>query len=106
MQINGVTTSSAIPMVKTTSYPAETPASEATDSAALSSSASSFSSYVNEASQQPEVRGELVDSYRSRIQAGHYPSQEAIAGLTKLIGGPIMSLVNSGSSSDDSSSDN
>lgn len=106
MQINGITNPSVIPAVNSTSYPATSSASEAVDTADLSTSASAFSNYVKQASNMPEVRSEVVDSYKARIQAGHYPSADAVAGLTRLIGGPIMSMVNSGKTFGDSSSDN
>ncbi len=106
MQINGTTTPSSVPVVNTTtSYSASAPNTEAVDTADLSNSASSFASYVNEASQMPEVRSEVVDSYRARVHAGQYPSAEVVAGLTRLIGGPIMQMVNSGKSFGDSSSE-
>jgi hypothetical protein len=50
----------------------------------------SFSSLVREAGQMPEVRSDVVDAFKSRIQAGSYPTQDDIAGLTDLIGGGIV----------------
>jgi hypothetical protein len=38
----------------------------------------------------PEVRSDVVDAFKSRIQAGSYPTQDDIAGLTDLIGGGIV----------------
>jgi hypothetical protein len=58
-----------------------------------------FSSLVQEANQMPEVRSEVVDSFKARIQSGEYPSQDVIEGLTDLIGGSIVQQAKSGSSS-------
>jgi len=51
----------------------------------------------------PEVRSEVVGAYKARIQAEQYPSQEIIAGLTRLIGGGILQLAQSGPTSKSSS---
>jgi hypothetical protein len=37
----------------------------------------------------PEVRGEVVDAFKARIQSGHYPSQDIVEGLLHLVGGAI-----------------
>ena len=99
MQINSITTSPAMPVVKAASSQASTPASEAQDQAVLNFSPDSFSSLVHEANNMPEVRSEVVDAYRSRIQAGIYPSQETVTGLVDLLGGSIVQMAQSGSAS-------
>jgi hypothetical protein len=96
MQISGFSTSSSLPVLKTNSSPAGKPA---TDQATLSSSADSFLSLVKAAGQMPEVRSEVVDAFKSRIQVGDYPSQETIANLTNVIGGSIVQAAASGVSS-------
>ncbi len=47
----------------------------------------------------PDVRSEVVDAYRSRIQAGNYPSEDTLAGLTRVIGGGVMQLAQTDSAS-------
>ena len=96
MQISSISTSPSMSVEKTT--PSSPVPSEATDQAVLNFSADSFSSLVKEAGQMPEVRSEVVDAFKARIQAGHYPAQEIIAGLTRLIGGGIVQQAKSGSS--------
>ena len=71
----------------------------ALDQAVINFSADSFSSLVKEAGQMPEVRSEVVDAFKTRIQSGEYPSQDVIAGLTDLIGGVVVQQARSGSSS-------
>ena len=80
--------------------PGEPPAS---DQVMINFSPDSFSSLVKEAGQMPEVRSEVVGAYKARIQAEQYPSQEIIAGLTRLIGGGILQLAQSGPTSKSSS---
>ena len=96
MQISGVSTSSSIPMDRTISTQAGKVSS---DAAVLKFSADSFSSLVQEAGQMPEVRTDLVEAFRSRIQSGNYPTQETIAGLANLIGPSIVQQAKAGSSS-------
>ena len=96
MQITGVSTPIPFPMEKKNSSPVGKPA---TDQAVINFSASSFSSLVQEAGQYPEVRSELVDSFKARIQSGAYPSQEDISGLTNVIGGSVLQMAKSDSSS-------
>ena len=96
MQITGVSTSIPFSMEKTNSSPVGKPA---TDEAVLNFSADSFSSLVQEAGQYPDVRSELVDSFKARIQSGAYPSQDDIAGLTNVIGGTVLQLAKSDSAS-------
>ena len=97
MQIHSITSSPSIPMQKTSSAPV---GKAAADQAVLNFSPDSFSSLVKEAGQIPEVRSEVVEAFKSRIQAGNYPTQDAIAGLTDLIGGGVVKLARSGSSSE------
>jgi hypothetical protein len=44
---------------------------------------------VNEARSYPEVRSQVVDSFKSRIQSGNYPSQDVISGLSRVLGGVV-----------------
>jgi anti-sigma28 factor (negative regulator of flagellin synthesis) len=96
MQISGISTSLSIPMGKINSSQVSKPAR---DEAVLNFSTNSFSSMVKQAGQMPEVRSEVVDAFKARIQSGQYPSQDVIAGLTDLIGGAIVQQARSGSSS-------
>jgi hypothetical protein len=96
MQITGISTSPSPPVEK----PKSSQAGKLTlDQAVLNFSANSFSSLVKEAGQAPEVRSEVVDAFKSRLQSGDYPSQETIAGLASLIGGSIVQQAKSGFSS-------
>jgi len=98
MQIGNITSSTSFSVAKTASSPAENLAPAPSDQAVLNFSADSFSSLVKEASQMPDVRSELVDSFKSRIHSGHYPSQDIVDGLTRLIGGGIVQAAKTGSS--------
>jgi len=95
MQINGVTNSLPIPMQKTTTSKA---VNVAADQAVINFSPDSFSSLVKEAGQMPEVRSELVDAFKSRIQAGNYPSPDDLAGLVNVIGRSVVQQALSDSS--------
>ncbi len=57
------------------------------DHLAMSLSADTFSSLVREAGQMPDVRSSLVNSFKSRIQAGSYPTDHTLDRLTSLMGG-------------------
>lgn len=96
MQINGISTSPSLPVEKTSSSSSQA-GKPATDQVVINFSADSFSNLVKEAGQMPEVRSEVVDAFKSRIQSGDYPSQETIAGLTSLIGGGILQQAKSSS---------
>jgi hypothetical protein len=96
MQISGVSIPTSIPMVKSNSSPVGKPA---TDAAEIQYSADSFSSLVQQANQIPEVRSDVVDSFRARIQSGTYPSEADIANLTDTIGGHVLQLARSSLSS-------
>jgi Anti-sigma-28 factor, FlgM len=95
MQISGYSISPSIPMGKTSLSPAT---QEATDSAVINFPGNSFSGLVKEASAMPEVRSDLVDSFKARIQSGQYPNQNDIAGLADAIGGSIVQQAASESS--------
>jgi len=95
MQISGITNSPLIPLPKTS---LSQTGKSATDQAVINFSPDSFSSLVKEASQMPEVRSEVVDAFKSRIQSGGYPSQADLAGLADVIGGGILHEALSGSS--------
>ncbi len=86
MQINGISASSYVTGNKNNSAASPKPA---LDQAVIGFSADSFSKLVKQASQMPEVRSEVVDAFKSRIQSGAYPPPEVIEGLTHVIGGPL-----------------
>ncbi len=96
MQISSISFSSSIPMGKTTSSSAAKPPA---DQAVINFSADSFSSLVDEAAQQPEVRSNLVASFKAQIQSGQYPTQSTISSLVDAIGGGVLQMAKSGSSS-------
>ena len=90
MQINGFSTSSSLPVQRTNM---SQPAQEVSDQAVLHVSLDTFSGLVQQAGAMPEVRGEVVDSFKARIQSGEYPSPETVAGLVDVIGGGIVKLA-------------
>ncbi len=97
MQISSVTTTQLIsPLAKTTNSPssANVSSSSSSDEAVINFSPDSFSSLVSEAGQMPEVRNDVVDSFKSRIASGQYPTQATIAGLTNILGGSILQQAN------------
>jgi hypothetical protein len=71
----------------------------ANDQVAMSLSPDTFSSLVSDASSMPEVRGEVVDAYKSQVQAGNYPTQETLDGLVDLMGGTWARSARTGSAS-------
>ena len=81
-------------MEKTKSSPTAKPS---TDQAVMNTSADSFSSLVKQASQFPEVRSDLVDSFRARIQSGQYPTADTMDDLTEALGPSIVAMANSSS---------
>jgi len=98
MQINSVNNSQAIPVVKATSPQTAATATTNSDRAEFNVSADSFASLVKQASQMPEVRTELVDAFKSRINSGQYPSQDTVESLSHVIGNGIMQAAKSASS--------
>jgi hypothetical protein len=97
MQISGITSTPPMSMDKS---PSPSPAAKAdSDQAVLNFSADSFSSLVQEAAQAPEVRDEVVDAFKARIQSGEYPPAQTVAGLADAIGGAVVGLARSGASS-------
>jgi len=98
MQINGIPISPSIPMDRPTT-PKSQPTSDDQDQALISSSGGLFSSLVSDASSMPEVRGDLVASFKSRIASGQYPEPSVIAGLTDVLGSSILQAARSGLSS-------
>ena len=50
----------------------------ASDQVMMNLSPNTFSSFVKEASAQPEVRQDVVDSFKAKIASGHYPSQDIV----------------------------
>ena len=84
MQINSVSSSSPVSFVKPTSSPKG--AEPAGDQVSMSASADMFTSLVNDATNMPDVRSEVVDAYKARVQSGAYPSQDTLDGLVNLMG--------------------
>ncbi len=90
MQISSISISNSLPLEKTKSSPAP---KASTDTAVINFSASSFSGLVKQASQMPEVRSEVVDSFKSRIQSGQYPTEETMDHLVDTLGASIVKMV-------------
>jgi anti-sigma28 factor (negative regulator of flagellin synthesis) len=93
MNINSATATSHLTFEKTSTLSV---AKNTSDKAVMNTSADSFVSLVQQASSVPEVRSELVDAYKSRISAGHYPAQDVIEGFIHLMGGRLAQMANSG----------
>jgi hypothetical protein len=53
-----------------------------------------FSSLVKQAAEMPEVRQNLVDAYKARIQSGQYPDPAVVEGLIRLMGGTWVRQAN------------
>jgi hypothetical protein len=70
------------------------------DRLAMSLSADTFSSLVREAGQMPEVRSSVISSFKSRIQAGRYPTDSTLDRLTSLMGGTWARQARAGDATD------
>ncbi len=92
MQIGSITSSGAFSLERTMSSPAQNTSS---DQVMINTSPDTFSSLVNEAGQMPEVRSDLVDAYKAKVQSGNYPPEDIVAGLIHLIGGNIVKAAQS-----------
>ena len=98
MQISSFSLSSpSVSPIKasTTSAPTAAPATAEQSEASFTNSADSFSNLVAQASQVPDVRSDLVDSFKSRIAAGQYPTSDTIDSLTDTLGSSIFQLADS-----------
>jgi anti-sigma28 factor (negative regulator of flagellin synthesis) len=98
MQISSVSTSTFIPVQKSTSNSSSVGRADS-DQAVLNLSPDTFSSLVQEAGSTPEVRSDVVASFKARIQNGSYPSPDVVAGLANVIGGSIVARAQSADSS-------
>ncbi len=65
------------------------------DQVSMSLSPETFTGLVRDAAAMPEVRGEVVDAYKSQVQAGHYPTPDTIDGLVDLMGGAWVKAARS-----------
>src|SRR5579871_257085 len=91
MTITGLSLPTPVtPATNGTRPAASTPSHD--DQVAMSISADTFSSFVQEAGQVPDVRSELVDMFKSRIQSGGYPTSETLDGLTDKLADAWPSL--------------
>jgi hypothetical protein len=93
MQINSVSTSVPLAFSKPASSPQG--AAPAGDTVSISSSGDSFTSLVDQVNQMPEVRNEIVDAYKVRIQNG-YPAPLDVEGLVNLMGPTWSRMAGSG----------
>jgi hypothetical protein len=101
MTISGISSSGSIAYGQPASRtPAQPPAD---DQMSMSLSADTFSSLVSDAGQLPDVRGEVVDAYKSRIQSGEYPSSDTLDNLTDLMGSHWSQFAAAGGASESSS---
>jgi hypothetical protein len=101
MTISGISSTGSIAYGQAA---ARTPAEPPTgDQVSMSLSGDTFSSLVSEAGQMPDVRGEVVDAYKSRIQSGDYPTPETLNGLSDYIGDHWSQFAEAGGTSDGSS---
>ena len=82
--ISGLSSTNPIGYTPSASRPPAQP--DDNDQVSMSISADTFSSLVQEAGQMPDVRSELVDAFKSRIQSGAYPSQDTVDGLVDKMG--------------------
>jgi hypothetical protein len=101
MMISGISSTGSLAYGQAAS---RTPAQPPGDQVAMSLSADTFSSLVSDAGQMPDVRGEVVDAYKSRVQSGEYPSTETLDGLTDLIGNNWSQFAQAGGSDASASS--
>ena len=96
MQINGYSNLTPLPSSRngTTSNNVNTssPASS-DDQAVISTSGDNFTSLVSAAQQIPDVRTDLVESFKSRIAAGEYPTAGTNDALVSALGSHIVKLA-------------
>jgi anti-sigma28 factor (negative regulator of flagellin synthesis) len=95
MMISGISSSSSVAFGQPT---ARAQAQPAGDQVSMSLSADTFSNLVSEAGQMPDVRGEVVDAFKARIQSGEYPSPQTLDGLADVMGDHWSQLGASGTS--------
>jgi hypothetical protein len=107
IQRGGYMTISGISSPSPVSYgqpAARTSAQPEGDQVSMSLSADTFSGLVNEAGQLPDVRSEVVDAYKSRVQSGDYPSSATLDGLADLMGNHWSQFAAAGDATDPSAS--
>ena len=100
MTITGVSAAGAITYTPAASRPQAQPAS---DQVSMSLSPDTYSSLVSAAGQMPEVRGEVVDAFKSRIQSGEYPTSDTLDGLVDRMGGTWAANAQASSDADSAS---
>jgi len=66
---------------------------QSSDQAMMNIDPDTFSSFVKEAGAEPEVRQDVVDSFKAKIASGDYPPQETVDGLANSIGGGVYQLA-------------
>ncbi len=98
MQISSATTT--IPFTfnrvssQSFSFADETEGSSSMDKAVLNMDATQFTALVADAKSMPEVRDDVVDSFKTRISNGEYPSAHVMSGLTDVLSGVIAQRAN------------
>jgi hypothetical protein len=101
MMISGISSTGSLAYGQPAS---RTPAPPAGDQVSMSLSANTFSSLVSDAGQMPDVRNEVVDAYKSRVQSGEYPSSETLDGLADLMGNHWSKFAEAGGADTSASS--
>jgi len=101
MTITGVSAAGAITYTPAASRPQAQPAG---DQVSMSLSPDTYSSLVTAASQMPEVRGDVVDSFKARIQSGEYPTSENLDDLVDRMGGTWAANAQASPDTDSASS--
>jgi hypothetical protein len=101
MTISGISSSSPLSYGQPT---ARTPAQPEGDQVSMSLSADTFSSLVSEAGQLPDVRSDVVDAYKSRVESGDYPSSKTLDGLADLMGSHWSQFAAAGNADNTSAS--
>jgi anti-sigma28 factor (negative regulator of flagellin synthesis) len=92
MELNGIRPHQTTPGTHVVDSKAEgvsrrsVPSHFESDRVELSKEAEFNMSYVQRIKDMPEVRPELVEHFKSRIQEGNYPPPAIIDGLTHLLG--------------------
>jgi hypothetical protein len=83
--ISGITSLASLAYAPIASSRSSAPPSSG-DQVSMSLSPETFASLVSDAGSMPEVRGGVVDAYKSQVQSGLYPTSDTVDGLVDLMG--------------------
>ncbi len=70
--------------------------SESSNYAPIQNSAGFLANMIDQVKNTPDVRADLVDKFRQKIQLELYPPPDIINGLTELVGGKVDQLATAG----------